>query len=184
MAYRRFSEEKATQVAARLLQLRGGRMSHLKLVKLLYLAERESLTRFGAPLTYDRCVSMPHGPVPSATLDRINEHEIYQGGYWDTHITPKHEYEVSLRDRDAIPNDLLSPAEEALIDEIFARYGHLGRWELVKFTHTLPEWTDPQGSSLPISPADILLAEGYTEEDIAEMRSNWDEVGYAASLFA
>lgn len=184
MTRMRFSEEKATQVAARLLKLRGGTMSHLKLIKLLYLAERESLVRFGAPLTHDRYVSMPHGPVLSATLDRINEHEIYEGGYWDSHITPKHDNEVSLRDRDAIPNELLSPAEEALLDEIFERYGHLGRWDLVKFTHTLPEWTDPKGSSLPIRPADILLAEGYTEEDIAEMRSNWDEVAYAASLFS
>jgi uncharacterized phage-associated protein len=184
MARRRFSEEKATQAAARLLKLRGGTMSYLKLIKLLYLAERESLTRFGAPLTYDRYVSMPHGPVVSATLDRINEHEIYQGGYWDTHITPKHNYEVSLREMEAVPNGALSPAEEALIDEIFARYGHLGRWELVKLTHDLPEWTDPQGTSLPINPADILLAEGYSEEDVAEMRGNWDEAGYAASLFS
>jgi uncharacterized phage-associated protein len=184
MTRRRFSEEKATQVAARLLKLRGGRMSHLKLIKLLYLAERESLTRFGAPLTYDTYVSMPHGPVLSATLDRINEHEIYQGGYWDSYITPKIDHEVSLRALDAVPNDQLSPAEEALIDDVYRRYGHLGRWELVKLTHTLPEWTDPQGSSLPIRPEDILLSEGYSEEDIAEMRSNWDEVGYASSLFA
>lgn len=184
MARRRFSEEKATQAAARLLKLRGGTMSHLKLIKLLYLVERESLTRFGAPLTYDRYVSMPHGPVLSATLDRINEQEIYHGGYWDSHITPKQDNEVSLRDLDAVPNDQLSPAEEALIDEIFQKYGRMGRWDLVDFTHTLPEWTDPQGSSLPIHPADILRSEGYSEEDIAEMRSNWDEAGYAASLFA
>jgi len=33
----RFNEVKATQAAARLLRNRGGRMSYMKLIKLLYL---------------------------------------------------------------------------------------------------------------------------------------------------
>ena len=180
----RFREDKATQAAARLLKLRGGTMSHLKLIKLLYLVEREALTRFGAPLAYDRYVSMPHGPVMSATLDRINEREAYEGGYWDQYIGPKRNNEVSLRDLQVVPNDQLSPAEESLIDEIFRRHGHLGRWELVRFTHTLPEWIDPEGSSLPIDPGDILRSAGYSDQDIAEVLGEWDEAAYATSLFA
>jgi uncharacterized phage-associated protein len=180
---RHFREDKATQAAARLLKLRGGRMSHLKLIKLLYLVERESLTRFGVPFTYDSYVSMPHGPVLSATLDRINERPMYEGGYWDQHITPKQNNEVALRDAETVPADQLSRAEEALIDEIFRTHGHLSRWELVELTHQLPEWTDPHGSSLPIDPAAILLGEGYTEEDVADMRAEWEEAAYAASLF-
>jgi uncharacterized phage-associated protein len=181
----RFREEKATQAAARLLKLRGGRMSYMKLIKLLYLAEREALKRFGAPLTYDSYVSMPYGPVLSGTLDRINEPEMYQDGYWARHIAPKHKYEVSLVDRKgALPNDQLSPAEEALIDEIFQRYGQMSRWELVDLTHTLPEWTDPEGSSLPIDPAAILRSEGYSPEEVAEITAEWEQAAYAASLFA
>lgn len=180
----RFREEKATQAAARLLRLRGGKMSHMKLIKLLYLAEREAIARFGAPLTHDACVSMPYGPVLSATLDRMNEGEMYQGGYWDRHITPKRNHEVALRNPEALPNDQLSPAEEALIDEIFQRYGRLSRWDLVKFTHTLPEWRDPQGSSLPIDPGEILRSEGYSEDEIAEMKAEWDAAAYASALFS
>lgn len=179
----RFREDKATQAAARLLKLRGGRMSHLKLVKLLYLVERESLTRLGLPLTYDAYASLPHGPVLSATLDRINSAEYYRGGYWDRHIAPKSGHTVSLRDPDHVPGDQLSPAEEALIDEVFQRYGHLPRWELVEVTHRLPEWTDPRGSSLPIEPADILRNEGYSEEEIAQLEAEWDELAYAQALF-
>jgi hypothetical protein len=33
-----FNERKATEAAAYLLKLRGGRMSYMKLIKLLYLA--------------------------------------------------------------------------------------------------------------------------------------------------
>ena len=179
----RFREDKATQAAARLLKLRGGTMSHLKLIKLLYLVERESLVRFGWPLSNDVYVSMPYGPVVSATLDRINEREMYEGGYWARHITPKRDHEVSLREPDVVPRDLLSRAEEDLIDEIYRRYGHLTRWQLVEMTHTLPEWRDPSGSSRPIDPADILRSEGFSDEDIEGMQSDWDAAAHAAELF-
>jgi len=176
-----FREEKATQAAARLLKLRGGKMSHLKLIKLLYLVERESLVRLGAPLTHDSYCSLPHGPVLSATLDRINTRECYEGGYWDRYISPKAHFEVSLRQPE-VPNGQLSRAEEALIDEVFAKHGHLSRWDLVEFTHGLPEWKDPKGSALPIDPADILRSEGFSDNEIAEMQAEWEEAAYANGL--
>lgn len=40
-----FCEEKVAQMAAYLLQKRGGKMSYLKLMKLLYLSDRESMDR-------------------------------------------------------------------------------------------------------------------------------------------
>jgi uncharacterized phage-associated protein len=177
----RYREDKATQAAARLLWRRGAPMSHLKLIKLLYLVDREAFIRFGRPVTYDSYVSMPHGPVLSSTLDRINEAEYYRGGYWDRHIGPKQNHQVALRG--TVPNDQLSRAEEQLIDEIFEKYGAMGRWELVEFTHTLPEWDDPQGSSRPIDPASILRDAGYSDDDIREIAADLDEVALADSIF-
>ena len=52
----RFREAKTTQAAARLLTLRGGRMNYMKLLKLLYIVEREALLNWGRPVTADRCV--------------------------------------------------------------------------------------------------------------------------------
>jgi len=49
-----FNERKATEAASVLLRLRGGQMSHLKLIKLLYLADREALDRWSVPITHDR----------------------------------------------------------------------------------------------------------------------------------
>jgi uncharacterized phage-associated protein len=178
----RFREDKATQAAARILVRAGGRMRHLKLIKLLYLVERESLTRFGVPVTWDAYVSMPYGPVMSATLDRINEREEYAGGYWDRHIAPKVNYEVRLREGVDVPRDQLSEAEEAIIDEVVERFGRMDRWTLVELTHRLPEWTDPQGSSIPIDPADILRSEGFSAEEIAELQAQWAEMAYVDSL--
>jgi uncharacterized phage-associated protein len=178
----RYREEKATQAAARLLELRGAPMSHLKLIKLLYLVDREALVRYGRPVTYDSYFSMPHGPVLSFTLDRINEPEVSQGAYWHRYIGPKQNNEVGLASA-SIPNDQLSPAEEELIGAVFEKFGRMTRWELRDYTHTLPEWQDPRGSSRPIDPADILRSEGYSDEEIDEITADLEESAIADTLF-
>jgi len=176
----RFREEKTTQAAARLLQLRGGTMSHLKLIKLLYLLDRAALVRWGRPVTYDSYFAMPHGPVLSFTLDRIHEPEVSAGSYWDRYIAPKRNHEVSLRGE--CPRGQLSAAELELIGEIFERHGHKSRWELRDLTHTLPEWQDPQGSSRRIDPADILRCEGFSEEEIQGVASDLEESALADAV--
>src|SRR5215471_19347986 len=142
----RFNEAKATQAASRLLQLRGGRMSYMKLIKLLYLVDREALLRWGRPVTTDRYVSMDKGPVLSRTLDLINEGpEPGTRSVWTEFISTPQNHEVQLLKE--APADELSRAEEALIEEIFAQHGNKTRWQLVDYVHGLPEWEDPNGSA-------------------------------------
>jgi uncharacterized phage-associated protein len=139
-------------------------MNHMKLIKLLYLADRAALLRWGRPITFDSYVSMPHGPVLSFTLDKINDAALPDGSsYWHSIISERQGHEVALLG--AAPNDRLSAAEESLLDEIYQRYGGMTQWELRDFSHTLPEWQDPNGSSLPIELRDILLSEGMSEAD-------------------
>jgi len=163
----RFREDRATQAAARLLRLRGGTMSYLKLMKLLYFADRQALRELGRPVSYDMFVSMPQGPVLSRTLDLMTsepEPGADKRTYWHTLISEPRKWEVSLL-RDDVPNDQLSPAEEAILDSVFERYGHLSRWELRDLSHSLPEWRDPQGSCVPIRIRDILVHQGMSEDD-------------------
>jgi hypothetical protein len=61
-----FREEKATAVAALLLEWAGGALDDLKL---MYLADRDAFRRFGTTITGDRYFSMKNGPILSATLD-------------------------------------------------------------------------------------------------------------------
>ncbi len=159
----RFDEAKATQAAAYFLSLRGGQMHYLKLIKLLYLADREALLRWGTPLTTDRHVSMDHGPVVTKIYSLITEEK--PKPVWASYISaPLGDYEVRLLK--PAPSDLLSRAEEKLMDEIHAKFGYQNRWAIVDYLHTLPEWKDPQGSSIPISIRDILKAGGEDEEEI------------------
>jgi len=86
----------------------------------------------------------PHGPVLSFTLEKINDS----------------------------PHDRLSPAEERLLDGVFAEFGGMSQWDIPDYSHTLPEWRDPNGSSLPIAWRDILLAEGLSEGDVRDVEED------------
>ena len=110
----RFNEVKATQAAARLLRNRGGRMKYLKLIKLLYLADREALSRWGRPITTDNYVSMDNGPVLSQILKRIDDGAAPgEPTFWTSHIIPCGDWDVLLT---GDPSDgQLSEAEEELL---------------------------------------------------------------------
>ena len=170
-----FNERKATEAAARLLKLRGGRMSYLKLIKLLYLVDRDALLRWGEPVTTDRYFSMKYGPVVSRIYSLINE-GAPPGveSVWERYISKPSDREVQLLEEP--PQSELSPAEEALIDEVFSTFGKMNRWNLVEHSHGFPEWKDPQDSALPIETSNILQAGGKTEEEIGEIEGELREL--------
>ena len=131
-------------------------MSYMKLIKLLYLADREALLRWGCPITTDRYVSLDRGPVLSHVLNLItDETDPETSSIWARVISEPTKYEVHLNEE--IQEEELSDAEIDLLNEIFREYGKMSRWDLVRITHDLPEWVDPAGSAIPISYRDILL---------------------------
>jgi uncharacterized phage-associated protein len=176
----RFNEAKATQVAALLLKLRGTqRMKFLKLLKLMYIVDREALSRWGRPVSTDTHVSMDKGPVLSRVYSLINEEQC-EPTFWTRHIVPAPGYDVRL---DADPgDDELSRAEEELIHEVFVRHGHKNRWQIVKELHDLPEWQDPHGSMIPIAISDILSALGKSRADIAAIEEQLEADAFADFL--
>ncbi len=91
----RFDEQKVTEAAAFLLELRGGRMHYIKLLKLLYLADRKAFAQWGIPISNDNYVAMDNGPVPSQTYNLVKE----GGCIWSEFITaPFGDYEVQRTD--------------------------------------------------------------------------------------
>src|SRR5689334_9935426 len=68
----RFEVDKVIQAAAVLLGTADAkRMTRLRLLKLLYIADRESIAETEAPITGDSVVAMDHGPVLSETYNLI-----------------------------------------------------------------------------------------------------------------
>jgi uncharacterized phage-associated protein len=108
---------------------------------------------------------MDHGPVVSKIYNLVTVDERMKP-FWSTYISPPlGDYEVALRTED-IPQNQLSRAEEKLLTEIFGTYGAWSRWKLRDFTHDLPEWRNPQGSSIPIQIDEVLKAQGASDAEI------------------
>lgn len=169
-----FNEKKAAQAAAYFLFRAGGPLTLLKLMKLLYLAERGSFERYGAPMIGDRLVSMPHGPVLSITHNYMNgELESVPGG-WESWIADRAEHNLDLRDRAALKSpedDLLelSDADLAILADVWQRFGHMSASGLRNWTHdNCPEWKDPDGSMIPMTPEDLFAALNFTPEQQRE----------------
>lgn len=159
-------------------------MSYMTLIKLLYLADREALAHWGRPITTDTYVSMDRGPVLSHVLDRINEGPSPEEppSYWVEHITPSANYEVTLT---TDPNgELLSEAEDELLETVFKNHGHLTRWEIVDLVHTLPEWQDPNGGAIPIDYSDILKAYKKNSEEIDAIVGELNNLAWVDALCA
>jgi hypothetical protein len=70
-----FAETKATEVAARLVQRSGGSLSHLALMKMLFIVDREALNQWERPVIGRKYCSMAHGTVISEVLDLMRRIE-------------------------------------------------------------------------------------------------------------
>lgn len=178
-----FNERKAAQLAAFLLTRAKGEMYVLKLMKLLYIVDREAFKELGHPVTYDCYVSMDNGPVLSRTYNLMNGMEWDCAGYWTAMISDREDNKLRVSDDCEVASDALSKAELAIADRVFEEFGRIPRFDLARMTHSFPEWQDPQGSSLPIPYESILQAVGYDNEEIADITSRLAQQEAADRLF-
>lgn len=154
-------------------------MYYLKLIKLMYLIDREGLLRWGWSMTRDRYVSMDNGCVLSTTKNIITEERLGES-YWKRFISPPKNWQVQLIAEPEV--DAMSEAEIELIEEqykkfqeMFGRWGADDRWKLAEYTHSLPEWKDPKGSSLPIEYEEVLSGAQVPEDQIRKTLESLEE---------
>lgn len=172
-----FNEGKATEAAAFLLSLNGNRLPYLKLIKLLYIADRYSLSEYHASITTSSYYSLKYGPVTSEILDLIKHPEDFsENGAWNSTIE-RQNYDVVLK-KDYVPY-YLSKSERAILAEIDYKYKNNGQFTLSEYSHTFPEWKDPGDSRIPITIEDILQA---TISDDTERREAMDDIVLSAYL--
>jgi uncharacterized phage-associated protein len=180
----RFNEARATQAAAYILKLRGGRMKYIKLLKLLYLADRKAFLERGRTITTDCYVSMEHGPVLSITYNLIGGTHRQTDHTWERTISAAEDFDVKLNDPEGeIFIDQLSCADLETIDSIYAQFGHWNRWRLIdEVMHKLPEWKNPGNSMIPIRYREILEAGEISPEDQALIEEQLDNLADAQDL--
>ena len=170
-----FRSEKAAQFSALLIQREGGRISKLKLAKLLYLAERESVAERGLPIFYDEFYSLEHGPIGTHTLDAINK-DSRDNQLWAHYITVESKKEISAAGRKTAEEmDQLSKSDLAILENIWKKFGWMTPTQVRNWTHeNCGEYVEvPKGTNLPITYESLYKELGY--EEAAKMASYIDE---------
>lgn len=187
-----FNELKTAQASAYLLYKAGGTMEHLKLMKLLYLADRLSWKEYDKSITGDDYYSLPYGPVLSKTLNLIHGETLPQlsrnATIWDNCIKDNANYCVSLaKENDEYFWGCLSLNDEKILNRVFADFGYFKTFELVEYTYNkkhVPEWQDPKGSSKKIKLPDLLAHLGKSKAHIAEILQEHKKQEEINRLFA
>src|SRR5690625_3586437 len=136
-----FNEKRTAQAAAFFLHCAGGRLPLLKLMKLLYLAERESLRRYGESISGDKAVAMPHGPGLPKTLDMMDGWGGEAEGGWNSWVEDRDGHDLALCDPGMIRSteqDLLelSDGDLEVLDSTWEDFGHMDKYALVEYTHS------------------------------------------------
>ncbi len=137
-------------------------MSYMRVLKLLYIADREALRETGHTITGDNAVAMKHGPVLSRLYDLIKGGNIL-APQWDQYIK-KDGYQISLAQDPG--NGTLSKYDIEKIEEVCTDHREMSDFEIVDKTHEFPEWirNDPGESSRRIPLEDILEAVGRADQ--------------------
>jgi uncharacterized phage-associated protein len=133
----RCKTEKIIQAAAVLLRLAADRrMSYLRLLKLLYIADRDNLRDALRPIIGTRPVAMKDGPTHSKVYDLVKGQH-WDEALWSNHIR-KDGYQVELVKDPGVSE--LSRFEIRVLTEVFEQRASKGDWEIVEETHGFPEW--------------------------------------------
>ncbi len=179
----RFNSLKATQAACYLIKRAGGAINYTILLKLLYLADRQALDKYGTTVTTDAAFAMKSGMVLTHTYNLIRNivHDQKTLKRWTKFVSAPIGTKIKLL-REA-PTDELSQVELGLLDEVFEKYAALGL-KLIDVHHKLPEWKDPGTSSIPISVNEILAALGKTKEQIYDIEVDLELSNLHAQLSA
>ncbi|GFE72321.1 Panacea domain-containing protein [Chroococcus sp. FPU101] len=162
-------------------------MNYTKLIKLMYIIEREAISRWGLPVIYDDYYSLNCGPILSNTLDNITGNSYYRqpSADWERYIIPDGRFNVRLETERKVGK--LNRAEVKLIDEIYERFGGMTWEDLIDWTHdqkNVPEWENPKGSRLPIEIKTILMQSGFQEDEINEILEEIEVSQSARELLA
>ena len=168
---------KAAQVVAFFAMKEGGSINVLKLSKLVYLAERESMRLYDEPMFFDELVSMPDGPIASVTLNLTNG--IISDTRWERFVGHRTGQMVSVKNSEICEEilDHLSQSDRQILDSLWRRFGNFDQYQIRDWTHVstnVPEWVDPQGASQSIPFERVFSALG--KEHSSDLASDVDSV--------
>jgi hypothetical protein len=179
----KFSEEKATEAAIVILKMAGGRMKYIRLLKLLYLSDREAFEKLGRSITNDSYCSMDYGQVPSRSYDLVKGTAYQPQGIWEKFIqSPVDTYYVQLKPtKDKIR--VLSESELDIVRAKSMQYIDKKDFELADITKGPEYERPPKHGSIPTPIEKLLHHLGYTDNQVEHISESLAEEAEIQAFF-
>jgi len=194
---RGFNYKKAVQALVFFSSFNGNTLNKMKAIKLIWLADRYHLRKYGRTITNDLYFALPFGPIPSTTRDilEFNNLNETERKYAEPYIQPYYSYHYKTIHE--IDEKVFSKTDLEALKLIQENYGHLNHFGLSDLSHTFPEWSKYQSAfdSGISSRFEIKMEvffenvdDGYglfedTEEDLALSKEMYSEYSDAYSIF-
>lgn len=157
------------------LALKDMEVDQYKAVKLLYLADREHLRRFGRPITFDKYVAMEFGPVASCAFDILKGKE--RMGVNPSNLP----FELRTLDKITlvqnpkrdIDRSIFSRSDLMVLDQIAEEYGNKSFGELYELTHShfayARAWKHRKSKADEMRFEDFLAEDASKEDRISDL---------------
>lgn len=140
----RFNLEKTVQALNFFCIENGGTINRLKAMKMLFLADKTHLNKYGRNISGDAYVAMEMGPVLSNTwnLLRPEKKKALVIKDWYSYLAKYLEFEsiVMLRSKQHIDDGEFSNSDIICLKATADSFLRIPQNQLIKILHTFPEW--------------------------------------------
>ena len=134
--------KKATQALNLLARKKDGKINKMKAIKLIFLADRLHLRKYGRPIVGDMYWAMKLGPVGSLTknvaeLSSISEEALAYAKKYIKPVDEKKQTFASIKQEDL---SVFSKTDLECIESVYNKFSDKDQFELAEITHEFPEW--------------------------------------------
>lgn len=115
----------------------------IKLVKLLYIADKYHLMRYGRTITNDDFWAVKAGPMGSATSDVLSVEEDVEptnSDYSSTILKKADKYGFETLASKDEEFESLSESDIEILNIVIDKFGNMDKWALVNYSHRYQEW--------------------------------------------
>lgn len=184
---RRFSRpdhEKMAQIAAYFLRrVPAHYLWNEHLLALMYLAERESIARYGHPMTSDTALSTPYLPIMLEASRIISSPDAGGVAGWFQNIFGDL---VGLSAKGWVSGvDALSVANAQILESVWTAHGHRDMAELREWMlESCPEWIPDELPFVRIPLSSLALACGYGATEARAIEADAEEQRRVEAVFS
>lgn len=135
-----FDFMKATQILNYLAKRFEGKIDKLRAIKLIYLADKYHLRKYGRFVTGDQYVAMSYGPVQSGVKDIADLSDFLgaQEKEYAFRFIQKEGHDI--KSINEVDYEELSETDIEALEFVSKQFGNLAKFDLIELTHKGYEW--------------------------------------------